>query len=165
MNKSDKTLLDKTLLIVAHTPSANTRLLVDSMLQAAKNELEENNTSLQIIHKPALDAEVEDVLKADAIILMTPENLGYMSGGMKDFFDRVYYPCLEVKQGLPVAAVIRAGHDGTGTKRALETITTGLRWRWVQEPMMLTGDWTPNFIPQVQELAQAITVALQEGII
>lgn len=158
----------KILLIVAHAPSANTQLLVENMIQAASNEISEtgeNSPSLHVIHKPALEATAEDVFKADAIILMTPENLGYMSGGMKDFFDRVYYPCLEEKQGLPVAAVVRAGHDGTGTKRALETITTGLRWRWVQEPMVLTGDWTPNFIPQVQELAQAISVALQEGII
>lgn len=154
----------KTLLIVAHAPSANTQLLVGNMIQAAKTQVG-NSSYPHIIHKPALEAAAEDVLKADAIILMTPENLGYMSGGMKDFFDRVYYPCLDKKQGLPVAAVVRAGNDGTGTKRALETITTGLRWRWVQEPMLLTGDWTPNFIPQVQELAEAITVALQEGII
>lgn len=161
----------KTLLIVAHTPSPNTLRLVDAMVSAANSvnaaleEKQDNVTHIQVIHKAALTTEPDDVLQADAIILMTPENLGYMSGGMKDFFDRCYYPCIETKQGLPMAAVIRAGHDGTGTKRALETITTGLRWRWVQAPMLLTGDWTPDFIPLVEELAEAMSIALQEGMI
>lgn len=159
------TKINKTLLIVAHTPSPNTTLLVEQVIIAANNEIVQGPQPLQVIHKQALEAVAADVLMADAIILITPENLGYMSGGMKDFFDRVYYECLEQKQGLPLAAIIRAGLDGTGTKRALETITTGLRWRWVQKPTILLGDWNTDFITQVQELAQAMAIALQEGII
>jgi multimeric flavodoxin WrbA len=154
----------KTLLIVSHSPSDNTRLLSSRLYQSACSA-NSDNVSINIQQREALQTTSEDVLAADAIILMTPENLGYMSGGMKDFFDRVYYPCLEEKQGLPVCAVIRAGQDGTGTKRALETITTGLKWRWVQEPLILRGDWQPDFIRQGEELALAMAIALQEGMI
>lgn len=155
----------KVLLIVAHTPSENTRALVEHMLQAAQELNQDSSSAIEIRHKEALQAEANDVLQADAIILMTPENLAYMSGGMKDFFDRIYYPCLEDKQGLPVSALIRAGNDGTGTKLALESITRGLKWRWVQEPIICKGDWQPSFLLQATELAQAMTMALQEGII
>lgn len=152
----------KTLLLVFHTPSQNTQAMADAMAQAVSAAKLDN---LQIIIKSPLQANQDDVLACDGIILGTTENLGYMSGALKDFFDRIYYPCLEIKQGLPVAAVVRAGHDGTGTCRALQTILTGLRWRWVQEILVCKGPWQDEFIAQCQELAQGMAVGLSEGII
>ena len=72
---------------------------------------------------------------------------------------------LEEKQGMPVAAIVRAGNDGTGTVRALQTITTGLRWRWVQESLVLKGEFDHRFLTEAKELTEAIAVALEEGMI
>lgn len=126
----------KKLLIVAHAPSANTRRLRDAVEQGARHD-DIGQVSVRV--RPPLKAGPEDVLWCDAIILGTTENLGYMSGALKDFFDRSYYPCLEQTQGLPFAFYIRAGHDGTGTQRAIQSITTGLRWRLIQPPPDLPG--------------------------
>ena len=149
------------LLIVAHAPSPNTQRLRDAVLEGARNP-EIGNVKARWL--APLEAAPEDVLAADAIVLGTTENLGYMSGALKDFFDRCYFPCLEKTQGLPYAAWIRGRHDGTGTRRAIESITSGLRWRAVQEPMMMIGDWDEAFVDQCRELGMAMAAGLESGI-
>ena len=151
----------KKLLIVFHAPSENTLALRRAVEEGAQSML----ASIQVECLSPFDTQPDHVLSADAIILGTTENLAYMSGALKDFFDRCYYPVLEQKQGLPVAAMIRAGSDGTGTKNALITILTGLKWRWVQEPIICRGEWDPAFLEQAKDLGEAMAVALSEGII
>lgn len=150
------------LLIVAHAPSPNTRLLGEALLKGARHP---DIQGINVVWKPPLEAGPDDVLAADAIILGTTENLGYMSGALKDFFDRSYYPVLEKKQGLPCAILIRAGHDGTGTRRALESILTGLRWKLVQEPVVCRGDWQDDFLRQAEELGMTMAAGLEAGIL
>lgn len=151
----------KHLLIVAHAPSANTYRLRDAALQGASHpDLEQ----VHCVVKAPLEAGPDDVLACDAILLGTTENLGYMSGALKDFFDRSYYSVIEKQQGLPCALYIRAGHDGTGTQRAVEGIVTGLRWRWVQPPLILRGEWQEVFTNQAKELSMTIAAGLDSGL-
>ncbi len=150
----------KTLLIVAHAPSPNT----EKLAQAAYDGANHPDIDINVILKAPQDTQPEDVLAADALLLGTTENLAYMAGLTKDFFDRCYYQVLEKKQGMPFALYIRAGHDGTGTKLAMQTITTGLRWSWSQEALILQGDWQQEFIEQVKELAMTLAAGLEAGI-
>ncbi|WP_448190832.1 flavodoxin family protein [Azospirillum sp. sgz301742] len=151
----------KTLLIVAHAPSANTLRLRDAVLRGACSP-EVEGVAARVL--PPLEAGPDDVLAAQAVILGTPENLGYMSGALKDFFDRIYTPCLERTQGMPYALYVRAGHDGTGTRRAVETITTGLRWRAVQEPLICRGPYRDDFAVQCEDLGTLMAAGLEAGI-
>jgi len=152
---------EKRLLIVAHAPSPRTLRLRDAVVEGATSDDIEN---VEVVVLAPLDAGPEDVLAAGAIILGTTENLGYMSGALKDFFDRSYYPCLEKTQALPYCLYIRAGHDGTGTRRGVETIVTGLRWRAVQEPLVCRGEWRDAFVEQCRELGAAMAAGLDAGI-
>ncbi|AWK90079.1 flavodoxin family protein [Azospirillum thermophilum] len=151
----------KRLLIVAHCPSENTRLLCDAVLRGARSPEVEGVDCRAVA---PLQAGPEDVLAADALILGTPENLGYMSGALKDFFDRIYYPCLERTQGRPYALYVRAGQDGTGTCRAVATIATGLRWRPVQEPLVLRGPFQEGFAARCEELGLLMAAGLEAGV-
>ena len=73
----------KRLLIVAHAPSPNTLALRDAAERGARHP-DIDGVDVQVL--APLDAGPEDVRQADAILLGTTENLGYMSGALKDFF-------------------------------------------------------------------------------
>ena len=151
--------MGKRLLIVAHAPSENTLSLRAAVERGALSK-----TEIEVRVLAPLQAGPDDVLAANAVILGTTENLGYMSGALKDFFDRSYYPILEKTQGMPYCLYIRAGHDGTGTRRGVETIVTGLRWRAVQEPLILKGGWQEDFVAPCEELGMAMAAGLEAGV-
>lgn len=153
--------MSKRLLLVAHAPSPNTAALRDAVARGAGAP---EIAGVELVAKPPLEAGPDDVLAAHAVILGTPENLGYMSGALKDFFDRVYYPCLERTQGMPYALYVRAGQDGTGTCRAVAGIATGLRWRAVQEPLVLRGAWDPAFPGRCVDLGMLVAAGLEAGV-
>lgn len=150
----------KTLLIVAHAPSKNTKKLA----QAAYDGANHPDIDIHVVLKSPKETQPGDVLAADALLIGTTENLAYMAGLTKDFFDRCYYPVLEKKQGMPFALYIRAGHDGAGTERAMQTITTGLRWSWIQDALILQGTWQEAFTEQVEELAMTLAAGVEAGI-
>lgn len=151
----------KSLLIVAHAPSTNTARLRDAVAEGAASD---EVSGVDVTTLSPFDTTPQHVLDADAIVLGTTENLGYMSGALKDFFDRCYYPCLEHSQGRPYALYIRAGHDGTGTRRGVETIVTGLRWKAVREPLLCRGDWDEGFLDQGRELGLLMAAGLEAGV-
>jgi len=85
----------------------------------------------------AADATPDMLLAADGFIFCCPENLGSMSGLMKDMFDRAYYPVLGQVDGRPYATLIAAGSDGEGAQRQIDRIATGWRLRRVAEPLIV----------------------------
>ncbi len=153
---------EKHLLIVAHNPSTNTQKLADATLRGA-NHSDIDGVKTRFL--PPLQATVDDVLWADAIVLGTTENFGYMSGALKDFFDRIYYPCLEATEAMPYALYIRAGLDGTGTRIAVAKIVSGLSWKPVQDAIILQGEYQSGFETQCEELGMLMAASLEAGII
>ena len=77
-----------TVLVVYASQSGRTARLA----QAAADGARQAEPGARVWLRPALEARVEDLLAADALLLATPENFGYMAGALKDFFDRTYYP-------------------------------------------------------------------------
>jgi len=151
----------KHLLIVSHAPSENSRRLTDAVARGASAPEVEG---VEVCVLRPFDAFPDHVLWSDAIILGTTENFGYMSGALKDFFDRVYYPCLERTRGMPYATFVRAGNDGTGAHKSIERITSGLRWRRVQESLICAGAFQQDFIRRCEELGMTMAAGLETGV-
>lgn len=132
----------KTLLIVYHSLTGGTQQMASA---AARGAGSEPDVSVRMLH--AADAGAEDVLSADGYIFATPENLAAISGQLKDFFDRCYYPALERLNGRPYATLICAGSDGQNAARQIERIATGWRLKAVAPPLIVcTQAQTPAAI-------------------
>jgi multimeric flavodoxin WrbA len=146
-----------TLLVIHHTVSPATQELLDAALAGTKADGLE---SVEVVVRPALSATAPDVLAADGFVLGTPANIGYLSGAMKYFFDNVYYPCLEAKIGAPYGLYLHGGDDATGALRAAESITKGMGWQRVHEPVVVTGAVTKGDIEAVWDLAATVAASL-----
>ena len=155
----------KTLLIVYHTGGVKTAKMAEAVERGARNALKgaEAEADVQVIVKRAAHAEPEDVLAADALILGTPENFGYMSGMMKDVLERVFYPCEGKVEGRPWALFVGAGQDGSGAVNSVERIVTGLRLKKAYEPVIGLKELTPEIIARCEDLGATFAAGLAIG--
>ncbi len=149
------------LLIVSNCPSTNTLALQQAVVRGA-SQVEFESVVLRV--KSALEATPEDVQWANGVIIGTTENFGYMSGLIKDFFERIYYPCLELTEAMPYALYVKGGLDGQGAKSSIEKIITGLRWKPIQDALVMRGEFRPEFVSQCEELGALMAAGLDAGI-
>ena len=151
----------KHLLIVYHSKTGNTQLLTDAVVRGAMNcEV----TAVEVRALRALEAGPEDLLWADALLLGTPENFGYLSGAVKDFLDRTFYEVEGKLAPLPYAMFVSAGNDGTGAVRAMERIANGYPFVAVQDPLIIRGAPQQKDLVQCEELGLALALGTQLGI-
>ena len=118
---------------------------------------------VKVVVKRCADAGPEDVLRADGLILGTPENFGYMSGMMKDFLERVFYACEGKVNGRPWALFVGAGQDGTGAVTSVERIVTGLRLKKICEPVVVVKELKPGHLSALEEMGAAMAAGLAMG--
>lgn len=151
----------KHLLIVYHTKTGNTGRLADAARAGATCE---DIAEVAVRFLTAARAGPADLLWADGLLLGTPENLGYMSGAIKDFLDRTFYEVEGKLQPLPCGIFISAGNDGSGALRALRRIINGYPFEEVQEPVIARGRISDDHLRQSRELGMALAAGLEAGI-
>ncbi len=149
----------KKLSIIYHSQGVHVEAMAAAVLRGAKQE-----ASVQSTLKFAKDAALEDLLESDGLIFGTPENFGYMSGALKDFFDRTFYPAEPHKINLPYALFVGAGNDGSGAINAVERIVKGYPLRKVTEPVLSVGKVNEQSLLACEELGLSMATGLSMGI-
>jgi len=149
------------LLIHAGHAGGRTFRLRDALVEGVRTC--EDEVELRV--RPALEAGLDDLLWAEALLIGTPEHFGYMAGAIKDFLDRTFYPVAGRTEGLPYALVVSAGNDGTGAVRSIERIVPGYRWRAVAEPLIVVGEPDVVALERARELGQTVAASLALGVI
>jgi multimeric flavodoxin WrbA len=149
----------KKLLIVYHSQGVRALEMAEAVLHGAR-EIDDVET----VMKRAFDTTLEDLLSASGIIFGTPENFGYMSGAVKDFLDRVFYPAQGKIEGMPYAIFVAAGNDGTGAVTSIERIVRGFPLKKVFEPVIARGKTTPEDLAKCEELGMTLAAGISAGI-
>jgi multimeric flavodoxin WrbA len=135
-----------------------------AMTAAVRQGIETSGEIIELRSLPALNAGVDDLLWAHGLLIGTPEHFGYMSGAVKDFMDRTFYPVADKVDGLPYAVFISAGNDGTGAVTAIDRIALGYRWKKISEPLIVVGALTDADLQRCSDLGHAMAAGLALGI-
>ena len=147
------------ILIVYHSQSGNTQMMADAVAEGARSI-----EGVEVVLKKAADATADDLLSADGLALGTPENFGYMSGMLKDFFDRTYNEAQDKVFRIPFVVFISAGNDGAGALKSIERIALGYKLKKVFEPVIAKGKITEDILDKCRELGGTIAGGCQMGI-
>jgi hypothetical protein len=150
-------------LVVWHPVPPSIHALRDAVLAGVTDAGE----ALEAVSRAAPDAGVDDVEAAAAVVLITTENFGMVSGLVKDFLERIYPWFEEVpdrRPGLPYLLVTKGATDGTGAVRDVTRILTGLRWKEALPPIVVTGAVTDQALAHVRDQAATLAAGVDAGV-
>jgi multimeric flavodoxin WrbA len=153
--------MDKHLLII-HGGHAGGR--THRLVQAVQLGVLATEEPIDVRTRPALEAGVDDLLWAHGLLIGTPEHFGYMSGAVKDFMDRTFYPAEGKVEGLPYGVFVSASNDGTGAVASIERIALGYKWKKVADAVIVRGEITDADVQRCAEIGQMFAAGLSLGI-
>jgi len=158
------------LLIVHHSPTPNLQRVTEAVVAGASDDAIEG---VDVVVRPALEANAEDVLAADGYLLGTSANFGYMSGALKHFFDTIF---LEAGGSLaedgsagrgadgkkPYGLWVHGRYDTTGAVRSVRSIVQALAWTQSAEILEIMGDVADADLEAARDLGGTLAALLME---
>jgi NAD(P)H-dependent FMN reductase len=161
----------KQLAIIWHSMTGGSEALAQAAYAGAAR-----GQGLKVLMLNAAEADAEHMLAADGYLFVFPENLAAISGGMKSFFDRCYYPCFGALNGRVYAMIVCAGSDGRNAVAQAERIATGWRLRQIapsvivctqaqtQKEILAAKIIDSHHLSAAAELGEQIATGLEMGI-
>ena len=151
--------MTKKILIIYHSQKGHTEQLAKACQQGANLESE-----VEVRLQKAFDTKLEDMIWADGVIIATPEYFGDMSGAIKDFFDRTYYPARHQEINLPYALIVSCENDGTNAERKIQNIAGSYTLKKSLDTLNAKALDFQNNLILAAELGQTFAAGLSMGI-
>ena len=138
------------LLIVYSSQSGNTEVMAKALAEGAKS------AGAAVVLKKATDADADDMMSCDIVAIGTPNYFGYMSGLVKDFFDRAWIVIREKVAGKPYCTFGSKGGGGAQALESVERICDGLKMRKIADGLIATRQPSDDVIIQCKELGKKL---------
>jgi len=119
-------------LVVYYSLGGNTKAAADAVAEGA------DAAGAEVQVKTGLKATSEDLLWCDAVAVGSYDAFSYMAGGLKDFFDRTYYPTQGQVTDKPCGIFLTHGGGGRAME-SLESICRSFKFRIIAEPVSVQG--------------------------
>jgi flavorubredoxin len=144
-------------LIVFHSQSGNTRAAAEALANGARTVPETD-----VVVKEALEAGTHDLLSCDAVAVGTPDYFSYMAGGLKDFFDRTFYPTQGNVTDKPCGIFVTHGGGGRALE-SVKTICAAFKFKMVGEPMLVKKAPDASARKKLAHLGRLLAEAARAG--
>jgi multimeric flavodoxin WrbA len=96
-------------------------------------------------------------------VLITPANIGSMSGALKHFFDTIYYPCMDATRGLSWGLLVHGNDDTAGAVRSVTRIVEAMQWKQVADVVEVTGSPSGADLAAARDLGAVLAASALDG--
>ena len=119
-------------LIVYCSMTGHTQAAAEAVAQGAKA------AGAKVAVKTAAQATAQDLIACDAVALGSYDAFSYMGGGLKDFFDRAYYPTQNAVVDKPYAAFLTHGGGGKAVA-SIQSVAASFKLKEAAPPVVAHG--------------------------
>jgi flavorubredoxin len=112
--------------------SGNTKAAAEAVAEGA------GSAGAQVLVKSGGEARSADLLDCDAVAFGSYDAFSYMGGGLKDFFDRTFYPTQGQVTDKPYAAFLTHGGGGKAIE-SIESIAQTFKLKKVADSILVKG--------------------------
>jgi flavorubredoxin len=139
-------------LVVYCSMSGNTKAAAEAIAEGAES------TGAQVELKKCSDAQSKDLLDCQVVALGSYEAFGYMGGGLKDFFDRTFYPTQNQVTDKPYVAFLTHGGGGKAIA-TIESMAQTFKLRKVADPVLAKGKPEGSAIASLKTLGAKLATS------
>jgi len=133
-------------LIVYHSQSGNTEAMAKAIYEGAVS------TGATATLKKAGDTVADDIFRADAIAVGTPNYFSYMAGMVKDLLDRVWYTIRGKVDGKYYALFTSAGGANPIALSKIDELFQYLGMKKVAEDAVARGAPSPEVLEECRKM-------------
>ena len=140
------------ILVVYCSMTGNTKAAAEAIAEGAQE------AGAQVTLKQGTEAQPKDLLECDAVALGSYDAFSYMGGGLKDFFDRAFYPTQGQVTEKPYAAFLTHGGGGRAIQ-SIESIAQSFKLKKIAESVLVEGRPEGQGIADLKALGAKIAAA------
>jgi len=137
-------------LIIYHSQTGNTEAMAEAVYEGA------NSTGASVTLRKAADATAGDLLGCNAVGFGSPVCFGYMAGGLKDYFDRVFPAVRGKVNNKPYVAFSTAAQGGKQALDSIDAICSSFKLKRAFEGVVAMGKPSSDVLEQCKELGKKL---------